>query len=201
MSTKRSPSVLRITTAAAQHFAACGGYHGSSLNEIATAVGIKKASLYAHFKSKDELFLMVFDDALADEIAFVADCFTVKGEAGAHYCAQMKQRYAESVSLRFLLQTAYLPPAHLRQRIIRGYRDYLNHLQTLFISQLQQQPDLTHLSEAQKMHFAHAYLGIIDGLHVELIYTDELSPSEETFEPRRTALWTLLQQSLALAQS
>ncbi|MBP6117523.1 MAG: TetR/AcrR family transcriptional regulator [Neisseriaceae bacterium] len=197
MSPRRSPSVMRIGTAAAKHFAECG-YHGASLNEIATTVGIKKASLYAHFKSKDELFMMVFDDALADEMAFVTRCFATAGEAGAHYCSQMKPRYAESVSLRFLLQTAYLPPAHLRQRIIRGYRDYLQHLQNLFTNQLQQQPGLHELTAEQQAHFSQAYLGIVDGLHVELIYTDELS-DDDHFDKRRTALWTLLRQSLALA--
>lgn len=198
MQPQRSPSALRIGAAAAHHFAEYG-YHGSSLNEIATAVGIKKASLYAHFKSKDELFMMVFDNALADEMAFVTLCFDTPGEAGAHYCSQMKPRYAESVSLRFLLQTAYLPPAHLRQRIIRGYRDYVQHLQDLFTNQLRQQPGLQALSDAQQSHFAQAYLGIVDGLHVELIYTEELDGHDDFFERRRTALWTLLRQSLALA--
>lgn len=199
MTPQRSPSAMRICIAAVQHFAE-HGYHGSSLNEIATAVGIKKASLYAHFKSKDALFMMVFEDALAEELAFVSRCFHHNDEAGAHYCSQMKPRHAEAVSLRFLLQTAYLPPAHLRQRIIRGYRDYLQHLQNLFIQQLLRQPGLHTLDHDAQAHFAQAYLGIVDGLHVELIYADELSDSDDTFEKRRAALWTLLRQSLALSQ-
>lgn len=198
MTPQRSPSVLRIVAAAVSHFAECG-YHGSSLNEIATAVGIKKASLYAHFDSKDDLFMMVFEDALAEELAFVADCFDQDDEAGAAYCRQMNPRYTASVWLRFLLHTAYLPPAHLRQRIIRGYRDYLQYLHSLFTQQLLGQPGLAKLTEEELAHFAQAYLGIVDGLHVELIYADELSDSTDTFEKRRTALWTLLRQSLALA--
>lgn len=198
MTPQRSPSVMRIIAAAVSHFAECG-YHGSSLNEIATAVGIRKASLYAHFKSKDELFMMVFEDALAEELAFVSRCFESENEAGAAYCRQMNPRYTESVWLRFLLHTAYLPPAHLRQRIIRGYRDYLQYLQDAFTPKLLQQPGLAKLSQDELAHFAQAYLGIVDGLHVELIYADELSDSVDTFDKRRTALWTLLRQSLALA--
>lgn len=32
------------------------GYYGTSLNNIANELGIKKASLYNYFKSKDELY-------------------------------------------------------------------------------------------------------------------------------------------------
>lgn len=38
------------------------GYEGTRMNEIAEGVGIKKASLYAHFNSKDEIFFTVFED-------------------------------------------------------------------------------------------------------------------------------------------
>lgn len=42
------------------------GYEGSSMSEIANAVGIRKASLYAHFKGKENLFFSVYED-LAQE--------------------------------------------------------------------------------------------------------------------------------------
>ncbi|WP_410469610.1 TetR/AcrR family transcriptional regulator, partial [Bradyrhizobium sp.] len=51
----RSPSLARICDAAVQHFAVVG-YDAASLNEIAGMVGIRKASLYSHVASKDELF-------------------------------------------------------------------------------------------------------------------------------------------------
>lgn len=42
------------------------GYEGTTMNEIAGLVGIKKASLYAHFKGKEDLFFSVYED-LAQE--------------------------------------------------------------------------------------------------------------------------------------
>ncbi|MBC8830133.1 helix-turn-helix transcriptional regulator, partial [Escherichia coli] len=38
------------------------GYDGTALSEIAKAVGIKTPSLYAHFASKEALFLEVYQD-------------------------------------------------------------------------------------------------------------------------------------------
>lgn len=51
-------------------------YHGFSFQDIADNVGIKKASLYHHFKSKDEVAIEVLRssiEAIAGELAKVAD--------------------------------------------------------------------------------------------------------------------------------
>lgn len=40
----------------------CKGYDGVSMREIATAVGIKGASLYNHFKGKEDIFNAIFSE-------------------------------------------------------------------------------------------------------------------------------------------
>ena len=47
------------------------GYEGASMDDIARAVGIRKASLYAHFHGKESIFSAIFDDILAEYERFI----------------------------------------------------------------------------------------------------------------------------------
>ena len=40
------------------------GFHGTSMQDIAQAVNLQKASLYHHITSKQEILVMVLDQAL-----------------------------------------------------------------------------------------------------------------------------------------
>lgn len=52
----------KIKKAALSSFAR-KGYEGATMQEIAEVVGINKASIYNHFKGKEDLFLVVYQDA------------------------------------------------------------------------------------------------------------------------------------------
>lgn len=47
------------------------GYRGTSLNEIAEKVGIKKPSIYVHFKSKEDLFLTILDLEVENFMSYI----------------------------------------------------------------------------------------------------------------------------------
>ncbi|MDN2710708.1 helix-turn-helix domain containing protein [Janthinobacterium sp. SUN118] len=200
---KRSASADKICAVAVGHFSE-HGYDASSLSDIAEQAGMRKASLYSHFAGKDALFLDVFADALEEEHAFMQACFDDEANlspltpatggqlAGALYCDRMAQRYAESAHLRFLLRTAYLPPATLRVQVGSGFEALLVQLLQYYVASLGRLAPA--LPAARIELYAQAYLGIVDSLHVELIYAGGAA-----LQQRHAALWQILSDSLAMA--
>ena len=53
------------------------GYKGTAINDIANAAGIKKASFYGHYASKEELFLELLKEEVSEFLRFVKSYNTV----------------------------------------------------------------------------------------------------------------------------
>jgi AcrR family transcriptional regulator len=193
-----SPSAQRICAVAAEHFAEVG-YDASSLTHIAAGAGMRKPSLYAHFSSKDALFLAVLTTALEQEKAFVDQCFTEENTAqvpGQTYSTALVGRYRTSVHLRFLLRTVFAPPAEVHTVVHDGYTVFLAHLETLFRQRLRTQAHPSGGAVAAEEDLAQAYLGIVDSLHVELVYGTPAAA-----ERRRQVLWAMFTREIAQLKS
>ncbi|ARJ43986.1 hypothetical protein B1H58_19320 [Pantoea alhagi] len=174
-----SSAAQKVSDAAVTHFAE-RGFESASLKEIAEAAGIRKATIYSHFKNKDELFLHAFSGSIEVEGAFVSSCFDADTEAGERYLARVASRYSTSEHLRLMLRTAFIPPGGLREQVSLGYEKFISHIRARFVAKLQQNS-----SDAELL--AEAYIGIIDSVHVELLYA-----SPAAAERRRKALWHIL---------
>lgn len=176
-STTLTPAAERIVQLALQHFAD-RGYDAASLNDIAVSAGIKKASLYAHFTGKDELYTSVLNLALQSERAYVDAQFSTEkaGQApGERYVLNLQSRYAESAALRFLLRAAFYPPAPIEQKVKAGFEHYLEGIRERFQASLQ--TSYPAIDSGRAGLLAEVYLALIDSLHVELIYGNEAAYS------------------------
>jgi AcrR family transcriptional regulator len=69
--TGRSDAKRRAIIDVARDVFLSGGYAAASMSEIAARVGGSKGTLYNYFRSKEELFVAVMNDACEDILAFM----------------------------------------------------------------------------------------------------------------------------------
>ncbi|RMQ46681.1 TetR family transcriptional regulator [Pseudomonas cichorii] len=166
-----TPAAERIAYLALDQFAE-HGYDAASLNDIAVRAGIKKASLYAHFASKDALYEVTLQLALQAESDYVETQFAVARTSsktpGEFYIDNLRDRFYANESLRFLLRAAFYPPQPLKDTVMNGFNDYLASIRSHFQHAL----SAANLEVPEPMSevLAETFMAVIDSLHVELIY-------------------------------
>ncbi|MCB2309169.1 TetR/AcrR family transcriptional regulator [Clostridium estertheticum] len=148
------------------------GYYGASLFDIAEEVGIKKQSIYSHFKSKDELFLTVMNEVINEETNFLHQFFThYKPDLKSYLedlILEIKERYVnnEECNMKFVLRMAYMPPFHLKEEVIYNFKLYFlefeNLLNELFLK--------TKIFSVNASRATLSFMTLLDGLLVALIY-------------------------------
>lgn len=148
------------------------GYTATPLTAIAAAVGIKAPSLYAHFRSKEDLFRTVFDEAVRMELQELMAAMTPEASASdglRRYLEETAGRFESSLHLPFLLRSIYLPPAslaaHIRERDQVFSAELVRRVEEALLRQTESAPLGMSPAEA-----ALAFTGILRGIHAELLY-------------------------------
>lgn len=85
--TQHGAGTRRAIMDAALRLFARRGYHGASMAAIAGAVGVSKAGLYWHFRSKADLFRAVF----AEQITGAIDGLLPDADVAAHPSAALRE--------------------------------------------------------------------------------------------------------------
>lgn len=101
------------------------GYVGTSLRQIATAVGIQPATIYHHFASKEELFVAV----LVDGIDVMVDAFEATAQSAtrsesardrlfAHVRAHLGAVFEHGPYTTAHVTAFFTAPADIRERVV-----------------------------------------------------------------------------------
>lgn len=148
------------------------GYNGTSLADIGDEVGIKKQSIYSHFKNKDALFLIVYDEAINHEITWIHDYFEKNSHQSLHdllyhFLKQLKGRYLNDYHLGLLLRMAFYPPTHLHENVMQSFGKYLGAIEQILLQAISASKETLTVTSEQGMI---SYMTLLDGLIVELIY-------------------------------
>ncbi|ASA23094.1 hypothetical protein B9T62_21175 [Paenibacillus donghaensis] len=156
-----------IRDAALIHFAR-NGYEGASLADIAEDVGIKKPSIYAHYKGKDDLFMSVVEYACISIRQRIIGYFILNQELPLRIKLEgffdwLQTEYETDETMKFLLRVLFFPPARLHQQVMGISNPFIERMERVLIYMLRNQVK-------DPKNVGIAYLTIVDGCLVELIY-------------------------------
>ena len=165
----------QIKEVSIKHFAK-NGYEGASLAQIAEDVGIKKQSIYTHFKGKDQLFLQLCRDTSENELRFVSKFIEINKtrpikEFLYDFLLQSIERYEKNDSSKFWIRTAFFPPNHLNEMVMKNVYEYLDKVEELLIPIIKKAMSSGEISSIiDEKRATAAYLGILDAIFVEMLY-------------------------------
>jgi len=155
---------------AVRHFSTFG-YEGTRLSLIAKEAGMKKQSLYSHFKNKDDLLLQVNEMVLEEEITFLQSFFyqnlalSLKDTLYT-FLIEYRKHYLDGDNRNFMFLMAFIPPDPLRDYFTQNYRLYLTHLKTLLKPKFLEEPNL----RIDPDDGPTSFVTLLDGLLTQLIY-------------------------------
>lgn len=181
-------TVRRIREVALSHFSEYG-YEGASLAHIAQEVGIKKPSLYAHFKSKEDIFFACLHDALQSDLLFFQQFLTKRCQLTTErvlyqLLVHYERRVKNEVVAMFGLRTLYFPPFIFREQVIQKANQRIAEIGHMLQPHFQRARALAEMKEITINDAIEAYLCLFDGLMIELMYA-----GAERFQDRLRASW------------
>lgn len=182
---------MQLMQAAFHHFGE-QGYNGGSLAQIADEVGIKKQSIYTYFKSKDALYLAIYEEAMQFELTFI-QTFMEKmrdepiEQALLPLLQQVAPRFLQNVETKFFIRSTFLTPHHLQDAICKKTYDYLDTIQALFAHYFS-----TKMPREKSDEAAVAYLALLDSLYVEMLYGGSVR-----FKQRLQAGWNVFYRGIS----
>ena len=168
------------------------GYDGTSISNIAELVGIKKSTIYSHFKSKDEIFEIATEISFKTENDFAVDYFSKKKdpilEVLEGFLISLKDRFInnEDFTINFVYKIGYRFVERYNDFIKKYYDNYYFTVENLIIKYLIREGIQKDLAK----ELAMTYTALLDGLMVSLMYC-----GEDRYEERKEQVWKFFSES------
>ncbi|GBF74564.1 hypothetical protein PA598K_02918 [Paenibacillus sp. 598K] len=170
------------------------GYEGASLSIIAKAVGIKTPSIYAHFESKEQLFLELMSDVIGEETQRLDalmrrvshEPLQEQWQAAFHFMCD-----PGGSGVTFLRRTMMLPPPGLLTQLRLDFKRCETRMSDVLGELLHRGMEEGLLRRQEAGPVLSLFYGLTDGLLVERQLYDE-----PTFLTRREQLWIWFWQAI-----
>ncbi len=185
--------IKEIKAAALKYFT-LHGYEGASLAQIADEVGLKKQSIYAHFKGKDDLFLQVLRDAKETELSLKRQYFSSIGAQNPGkdlygFLQLTIDLFQKNEQLKFWLRMSFFPPAHLVTAIEAEVIDIEDRVQAILERKFQEWIDAGEIAGHSAKTPALAFLGVVDSIMLSLVYEYDETRFKDKWEASWTVFW------------
>ncbi|PAK38909.1 TetR/AcrR family transcriptional regulator [Peribacillus simplex] len=174
------------------------GYEGASLSQIAEEVGMKKQSIYAHFKGKDDLFLQVLRDAketeLSSKLQYFSKVDSKNPEKDLYGFLQLViDLFQKNEHIKFWLRMSFFPPAHLEKEIGHEVIDIEEKVQAILECKFQDWINAKLIVEDEAITPTYAFLGVVDSILLELVYGND----EKRLNDKLTASWKVFWRGIS----
>ena len=148
------------------------GYEGASLADIAELVGIKKSSIYNHYKNKDDLFLHIFEKSCQEEIVHVKKVLSkekiaTKEQFMQQFLMLSKNRILNNVGARFIFRFTMFPPHHFVDVLGKKITQFMEDLHQVIFNAIEESDLFSHLSSEEFYELASHYTILLQGTYVE----------------------------------
>ncbi|MBP2651434.1 MAG: DNA-binding transcriptional repressor AcrR [Firmicutes bacterium] len=173
------------------------GYEGTKLSHIAQEAGMKKQSLYFHFKNKDDLFVQVSLRVVEEEIEFLQSFFagnlalSLKDMLYA-LLLEYKSRYLDSANNGFMFLLTFIPPVQLQSSFLDTYHLFLTYFKKLLKQKFLEEPRLRINPEDGPTSF----ITLLDGLMTQLIFE-----TPKDFDNSLRIFWDIYWNGLIIVNS
>ncbi|MDP1419882.1 TetR/AcrR family transcriptional regulator [Peribacillus simplex] len=174
------------------------GYEGASLSQIAEEVGMKKQSIYAHFKGKDDLFLQVLRDAKETELSSKLQYFSKVDSKNPEkdlygFLKLTIDLFQKNEHIKFWLRMSFFPPAHLEKEIGQEVLDIEGKVQSILECKFQDWINAKLIVEDAAITPTYAFLGVVDSILLELVYGID----EKRLKEKLAASWKVFWRGIS----
>ncbi|MFJ7468346.1 TetR/AcrR family transcriptional regulator [Peribacillus frigoritolerans] len=174
------------------------GYEGASLSQIAEEVGMKKQSIYAHFKGKDDLFLQVLRDAketeLSSKLQYFSKVDSKNPEKDLYGFLQLViDLFQKNEHIKFWLRISFFPPAHLEKEIGQEVIDIEEKVQAILECKFHDWINAKLIVEDEAITPTYAFLGVVDSILLELVYGND----EKRLKDKLAASWKVFWRGIS----